>query len=299
MTGQPDTTPPPTRLPALIRLLRVHHWIKSGFVAAPLFFTPSAMNLGNAQAVGLGVLLWSLLASSIYILNDWKDRAADREHPLKKHRPLASGEVKASTAFSVMLLLMGSSLGGGYLLSPVFALFMATYAVLNIAYCYVLKHISIIDVICIALGFVLRVLAGAMLIAVTPSAWIIILTGLLALFLGFAKRRDDLIRKLGADHRAALDGYNRGFIDITLAITLGAALVSYLIFTTDAEVMARLGSTNLFYTAPFVVYAMLRYLQITLVEERSGSPVLILLTDKPMLLSVLGWLVTFAGLIYL
>lgn len=291
--------PPLLRLPALVRLLRPHHWIKSAFVAAPLFFTPSVVSQETLVAVSLGVLLWSLVASSLYIFNDWKDRAADREHPIKQFRPLASGAVKPSVAFVVMLLLALIGLGGSFFLAPAFAPFLWAYAGLNIAYSLRLKHIAIIDVMCIALGFVLRILAGAALIAVTPSAWIIILTGLLALFLGLAKRRDDIIRHLGTDHRASLEGYSRRFIDATLSITLGAALVSYLVFTTDRDVMARLGSQHLFYTAPFVIYAMLRYLQIAMVEERSGSPVLILLTDKPMLAAVMGWVLAFAGIIYL
>lgn len=289
---------PPLPVPPVIKLIRPHHWIKSGFVAAPLFFTPSALSLANLWLVGLGVLCWSFVASAIYILNDWRDIATDRAHPTKKNRPLAAGTVKVPTAFILMSLLGGGGLIGAWCLSPVFFGYLLGYAVLNLAYSLRFKHIAVIDVMCIALGFVLRIQAGAALIAVAPSAWIVILTGLLALFLGFAKRRDDLVKSLGGEHRRSLDGYTRPFIDIVLSITLGASLVSYLIFTTDPVVQARLHSDKLFYTAPFVIYGMLRYLQLTIVKERSGSPTAVVLSDIPTILAGLGWVMTFALLIY-
>lgn len=285
-------------LPPPIRLLRPHHWVKSGFVAAPLFFTPAAVSAHNVTLVALGMLAWSLMASLIYVLNDWRDREADRKHPVKCKRPLAAGTVSEKTA---LLLVAGLVITGGGLaiwLGGGFALCLALYLIINFAYSLRLKHVAIIDVMCIALGFVLRVLAGSQIIDVTPSPWIIILTGLLALFLGFAKRRDDIVKDLGNDHRKALDGYSRNFIDTVLAITLGTSLVSYLIYTTDIEVRQRLNSDHLYYTAPFVIYAMLRYLQITMVKERSGSPTLIVLTDKPIVAAGLAWVLTFAYLIY-
>ncbi len=288
-----------SRLPEPVRLLRPHHWIKSGFVAAPLFFTPSALSWMNVGLVALGMLAWSFAASFIYILNDWRDREADRRHPLKKKRPLAAGTVSEKLAFRIMTGLWLVSAGLALILSPTFAALLAVYVVLNLAYSLWLKQMAVVDVMCIAFGFVLRVEAGAVLIHMTTSPWIVILTGLLALFLGFAKRRDDLIKELGTEHRKALNGYSRNFIDTAMAITLGAALVSYLIYTTDGDVRARLHTDHLYYTVPFVIFAMLRYLQIAMVEERSGSPTLIFLTDKPILLAGLGWGLTFAGLIYL
>jgi len=289
---------PSLPLPPALRLLRIHHWIKSGFIAAPLFFSPDAVSVENIQRVGLGFLFWSLLASAIYILNDWRDRESDRQHPTKKNRPLAAGTVSPGFAFFIMLALVITAAIGSYCLSPAFAAFLLTYTIINLAYSLRLKHVAVIDVICIAMGFVLRVEAGAVLINIEPSAWIVIMTGLLALFLGFAKRRDDLVKDLSSEHRKSLDGYSRNFIDTTLAITLGAVLVSYLIYTTDPDVGERLRSQHLYYTAPFVIYGMLRYLQLTLVKERSGSPTVIVLTDPPILLSGVAWVLTFAWLIY-
>lgn len=289
---------PPLPLPPALRLLRVHQWIKSGFIAAPLFFSPEHVNNENIVRVALGILCWSLIASAIYILNDWRDRESDREHPSKKNRPLAAGTVSPQLALLMLAGLVATGGIGGYLLAPGFAVFLLVYAIINTAYSLRLKHVAVVDVMCIALGFVLRVEAGAELIHIDPSAWIVIMTGLLAMFLGFAKRRDDIVKQLSSDHRKSLDGYSRSFIDTTLAITLGAVLVSYLIYTTDPDVMARLHSQHLFYTAPFVIYGMLRYLQLTLVKERSGSPTLIVLTDPPILCAGIGWVLTFAWLMY-
>lgn len=285
-------------LPPPLRLMRPHHWVKSGFVAAPLFFTPEAVTPQNVFLVALGFLAWSFLASAVYILNDWKDREADRKHPVKCQRPLAAGTVSETTALVLLAILTVVGSGLAVYLGLGFTFCLGLYIIINLAYSIRLKHVAIIDVMCIALGFVLRVLAGSQIIGVTPSPWIIILTGLLALFLGFAKRRDDIVRDLGQDHRKALDGYSRNFIDTVLAITLGTSLVSYLIYTTDIEVRTRLHSDHLYYTAPFVIFAMLRYLQITMVKERSGSPTLIVLTDKPILFSGICWMITFASLIY-
>jgi 4-hydroxybenzoate polyprenyltransferase len=177
-------------------------------------------------------------------------------------------------------------------------LIAAGYLVINLGYSLGLKRVSIVDVMLIALGFVLRVEAGATLIHVEASAWILICTGLLALFLALGKRRDDLVRDLGGAHRRSLDGYSKPFLDMAVSITLGALLVAYLIYTTDAGAMARLGTGKLFYTAPFVVAGILRYLQIMLVEQRSGSPTLLVTTDRFLIVTILGWVTTFALLIY-
>ena len=292
-------TIPSLPLPPALKLLRLHHWVKNGFIGAVLFFTPTLLNAHNLLWIGLGFLAWSFVASAIYIFNDWQDRENDRLHPVKKNRPLAAGTVSPQLALAMGAVLGAGGVGLALWLSPVFLAYLATYVVINTAYSLRLKHVAIIDVMCIAAGFVLRLLAGAALIEAQASVWIVVLTGMLALFLGFAKRRDDIVKRLSHDHRKSLDGYSRPFIDTVMAITAGAALVSYLLYTTDTDVMARLGTQHLYYTAPFVIFAVLRYLQIAMVEERSGSPTLIFLTDKAILLAGVLWVLTFAGLIYL
>ena len=157
---------------------------------------------------------------------------------------------------------------------------------------------SILDVMIIALGFVLRVYAGGALIEVAPTVWILVCTGLLALFIALAKRRDDLAKGLGGEHRGSLAGYSTRFLGTAVAIVLGALVVSYVIYTTDSGNQERYGTDKLFMTTPFVIAAVLRYLQITIVEERSGSPTDIVLTDRFLILAALGWLATFGWLIY-
>lgn len=286
------------RRSALIALLRPEQWIKNLLVGAPLFLTPAALGAETVIAALLGIAGFSALSSAGYIVNDYVDRASDRRHPVKRGRPLAAGTIAPLTAFLLFALLAAGGLALAIWLSPAFAAYAGGYLALSLVYSVLLKRIAIVDVMAIAVGFVLRVEAGAQLIVITPSAWIIIATGLLALFLALGKRRDDLVHSLDGDHRRSLAGYTKPFLDTAVAVVLGAILIGYLVYTTDSDVMARLGTTKLFYTAPFVVAGILRYLQIMLVEERSDSPTRILLTDRFIALTVVGWLATFGALIY-
>ncbi len=296
----PDPALPLTRsaVPPLLVLLRPHQWVKNAFIAAPLFFTPSAVNVGSVTVVLLGMLAFCALSSAVYILNDYMDRAADRLHPRKRLRPLAAGSVPIPLALGLMAALIVGGLALSWSLAPRYAGIALVYLFVNALYSLKLKDVSIVDVMLVALGFVLRVYGGAELINVLPSVWIVICTGLLALFMALAKRRDDLVKNVDTSHRSSLEGYTKQFIDTAITTVLGALLVSYLIYTTDQAVMTRIGSHNLYLTTPFVIAGVLRYLQITVVEERSGSPTALALTDKFLVLTVLGWLATFGVLIY-
>ena len=285
-------------MPPFLRLLRPHQWVKNGFVAAPLFFTPEAVTSDGLATVALGIVAFSAVSSAVYVLNDTVDREADRMHPEKRKRPIASGQISVPTALMLMVLLAVIGFGLGFWLPWPFGAVLAVYAVMNVAYSFKLKQMAILDVMVIALGFVLRVEAGAALIAVAPSVWILICTGLLALFIALAKRRDDLVRALDQSHRSSLAGYTLPFIDTALTAVLGGLLVSYLIYCTDPAVQAKLGSTQLYFTAPFVIAGILRYLQIAIVEQRSGNPTMIAITDKFLITAVAGWLAVFAVLIY-
>jgi 4-hydroxybenzoate polyprenyltransferase len=285
-------------LRALLRLARPRQWVKNAFVAAPLFFSPWAMNAANLAAVAAAVAVFCLLSSAVYVVNDWCDREADRLHPEKRGRPLASGAVSSAAAAVFAGALLAAAIALATPLPARFAGVAALYLALNLAYSLGLKRISILDVLIVAAGFVLRVDAGALAIGVAPSVWIVLATGLLALFLALAKRRDDLVRDVGEGHRPSLAGYNLRFVDAALAVVLGALLVCYLIYTADAETVRRFGTDRLWLTAPFVVAGVLRYLQITLVEERSGSPTDAALSDRFLLATVAGWIATFALLIY-
>lgn len=300
----PAATPIPSRFvnakpAALLRLARPRQWVKNAFVAAPLFFTPPAWAPAPAAAVGLTIILFCLLASAAYVINDYADREADRHHPVKCKRPIASGEVApgAALVLAALLLAGAAALGVGFLPEAVWPIAFLYFA-LNLLYSFWLKHVAILDVLIVSAGFVLRVEAGAAAIDVEPTVWIVICTGLLALFLAIAKRRDDIAKVMSQSHRPSLAGYNLRFIDTALAMILGALLVSYLIYTTDHAVIARYGTDKLYLTTPFVVAGVLRYLQITLVEERSGSPTDIALTDPFLIVTVLGWIAVFGVLIY-
>jgi decaprenyl-phosphate phosphoribosyltransferase len=283
----------------LLALIRPHQWIKNLFVAAPLFFTPRDVSPLAVFHVALAVACFSAASSAVYILNDWTDREADRRHPSKRERPLAAGTVSPSAAAMLAAaLIAAAALVAVALLPRGFLLVLLAYLLLNIAYSLGLKRIAIVDVLVIAIGFVLRIYAGGEVIGVVPTVWIVACTLLLALFLALAKRRDDLVRGLADAHRASLSGYNLPFLDTALAVVLAALLVSYLLYTTQPENMARLGSDKLFVTAPFVIAGVLRYLQITLVEQRSGSPTRLALSDRFLALTIIGWVATFAWLIY-
>lgn len=283
---------------ALIRLARPKQWVKNAFVAAPLFFTPAALTGPNMVAVALAIVAFSLAASAIYAINDYCDREADRLHPKKRLRPIAAGLVPPGAALVFAALLTGGALAIALTLPPKFQGVLAFYVVLSLAYSLKLKHVSLLDVLIVAMGFVLRVEAGAAAVSIQPTVWILICTGLLALFLALAKRRDDLTSELDTQHRKSLDGYTLGFVDTAVAVVLGALLVSYLIYTTDASVMAKYGTDRLYMTAPFVVAGVLRYLQIALVERGSGSPTDVALSDRFILVCVLGWIAVFGYLIY-
>jgi 4-hydroxybenzoate polyprenyltransferase len=283
---------------AAVTLLRPEQWTKNLFIVAPLFFTPPALSLANVATVAGGVLSFSLLASTIYIVNDYLDREADRNHPTKARRPLAAGTVSVSVALALLILLLTGGFSLALWLSPAFAAVGAAYVAMNLAYSLRLKHVAIVDVLIIALSFVLRVLAGNVLIEVEPSAWILIVSGLLALFLALAKRRDDLVKSLDGQHRRSLTGYSQPFLDTAVAVVLGALLVTYMIYTTDRQVMAELGTERLVYTVFFLIAGVLRYLQITLVENRSGSPTTVVLTDRFLIVTGALWAATLAALIH-
>ena len=283
---------------AIFAMLRPRQWVKNAFVMAPLFFTPPAFSLRNVELVVAGVVSFCALASAIYILNDYIDREADRKHPEKQFRPLAAGTISVRLAFALFGILLASGFAIALSTSYEFTWIATAYVALNLAYSFGLRHVAILDVLIIALGFTLRVQAGAVLIDIAPSAWIVITTGLLALFLALAKRRDDLSRNLSNDHRRSLNGYTLPFLDVAATVMLGALLVAYMIYTTDANVMKELNTDKIYYTTPFVVAGILRYLQIALVEKGSGSPTDVVLGDRFLITTIVGWAITFGVLIH-
>jgi 4-hydroxybenzoate polyprenyltransferase len=248
----------------------------------------------------LAFIGFSLLASAVYVFNDWIDRHEDAQHPEKKSRPIAAGRIKAPTAFSFLALLLFFGSITSYLVSLEVLFLVLTYLILNLAYTLKLKHIAIIDIVVIATGFVLRLLVGAEATQVDLSHWIIVMTFLLALFLSLAKRRDDVLIYLKTDQkmRKVIDGYNLKFLDAAMVMTSTIVIVAYVLWSISPEVADRLNTQNIYLTAVFVVLGILRYMQIAFVEEQSGNPSKVLLRDRFIQLTLIGWLSAFVWLIY-
>jgi 4-hydroxybenzoate polyprenyltransferase len=278
-----------------LQLARPHQYFKNAFVWLPLFF---GYKLLDSQAIWLTFwtfLSFCLAASSVYVFNDLRDISEDRQHPVKRQRPLASGTIKPSQAviFLVILLLLALALVAAFLPPQIF-LIMGAYLVLNTVYSLFLKHLAIIDVFCIALGFVLRIFAGGLAAKVPVSHWLVIMTFLLALFLALAKRRDDLILLAeGHNSRRSLDGYSLEFIQTSMAIMAAVIIVAYILYTVSPETISKHGTDQLYLTSFWVIVGLLRYLQITLVEGRSGSPTEILIQDHFLQAVIVLWLLCF------
>jgi len=282
-----------------LKLLRMSHWVKNLFIFAPMIFSFRLFDPTAITPAILAFISFSLTASSIYIFNDIMDIEIDRLHPRKKHRPVASGIIAIKQAFIFSATLTTAGLSAGALLGLNSVLVLIMYIMLNIAYTLKLKHIAIIDIFCIAASFVLRLFMGSFATSIALSQWIIVMTFLLAIFLALAKRRDDVIIFLnGGKTRKSVEGYNLRFIDYSMAMSAAVILVAYLMYCMSAEVTERIGSPHIYITFPFVLFGLMRYLQVTFVLEKSGCPTEIILKDFLMKLAVMGWFVTFLLLIY-
>ncbi|MEJ8583251.1 UbiA prenyltransferase family protein [Riemerella anatipestifer] len=289
-----------------LNLLRVEQWVKNLFVFVPLFFSGKILEVDLFYLSFFAFLIFSLTASSIYIINDYMDIDSDRQHPEKKNRPLASGAVSKTTAqilFSGLILSILGSLWVGLSVLNIgniwkFGSIILFYFVMNLAYTFKLKHIAILDITIIAIGFVLRVLAGGYITGLIITQWAILLTFVLALVLAIGKRRGELVNaQLTGKTRRALDGYNIQFADIALSISCALAIVCYLMFTLSPEVQARF-HPRVFYTVVFVLFAFLRYLQQTLVYNRTESPTKIVYKDRYIQITLVLWIVVFLYQIY-
>lgn len=284
-------------MPPLLRALRPSQWIKNLIVLAAYFFArwdPSQHgHVADHDAmlrVLAAALLFCLLSSAIYLINDICDRAADCAHPVKRLRPIAAGEVRIAVAWTLAFLLLVVGLGGAFLLSPLFSLLACGYVLLQMAYTFGLKRVALLDVFLIATGFVLRAIAGALVIDVRISPWLLLCTFLLALFLGLCKRRHE--KRLLADsaaqqHREALAGYEEKLLDLLISIAGSATVVVYAIYTLWPETVERFGTCRLGLTIPFVVFGIFRYRYLVYQREQGGRPEKVMLTDRVLIATVL------------
>ena len=288
----------------ILRLIRPKQWIKNMFVFIPMFFAGELFDLHSLCLCAVTFLAYSFMASSIYCYNDIVDADADRRHPVKCHRPVASGAVSVRLAYTLMALMAVLSVAVVLLLPPeamanVLAVVLFYY-LLNLSYCSKLKQYAIVDVCIVAFGFVLRILAGGFACEVTPSNWLVIMTFLLTLFMSFAKRRDDVLRmnETGEPPRKNTVRYNLTFINQAITITASVTLVCYIMYTVSPEVTERFDTPYLYLTFVFVLLGLLRYIQIAVVDKKSGDPTKVILHDHFSQMIVVAWVLSFLLMIY-
>lgn len=275
---------------ALVRLLRVKQWTKNAVVFAAFVFALGDRNQDLAAwelwKVCLAALAFSLASSAVYIFNDWRDAPQDRSHPVKCRRPIASGAVAPGPALNLAALLLAAGLGGAWRLGAPLLAVIGSYTVLQVAYTLWLKRIALVDVIVISLGFVLRALAGAVVIGVEISPWLLVCAMLLALFLALCKRRHEKVNLAGQGTRVVLASYDERLLDLLITMTGTAALVCYSIYTLWPETVDKFGTPWLSATIPFVVFGLFRYMDLVYRQEKGDRPEQILLTDSVLLADV-------------
>lgn len=286
---------------ALLESLRSGQWVKNGFVFAALIFSRSLTDWHRNLRVTLAVLFFCLMSSAAYLLNDIFDAAEDRNHPLKRLRPLASGRLSVRTAVSVAALLALVASGGAWALDNTFFVVLVSYAGLNVLYSWFLKRVVLLDVFVVAVGFLFRVIGGAVVIHVEFSSWLIVCTILVALFLALSKRRHELVAlgESASNHRAILANYSPYFLDQLIAIVTASTLMSYALYTLSPDVRAKFPGKRLELTIPFVLFGIFRYLYLVHQKEEGGNPTRVLLTDSVLLSVVLMWAISVVLIIYL
>ena len=288
----------------LFRLIRPKQWLKNVFVLVPIFFSGHLLDVDYLYAGLVTFVAFSMIASSVYCFNDIIDVEADRRHPVKCSRPIASGAISLKQAYGLMALMLALSMVALLFLQQHYwkvLLIILGYYVLNLAYCAELKQHAIVDVCVIAFGFVLRLLAGGFATGIVLSRWIVLMTFLITLFMSFGKRRDDVIRMndTGEAPRKNTIRYNLAFIDQAITITASVTLVCYIMYTVSPEVISQLHTPYLYLTTVFVLLGLLRYIQLTVVDKRSGDPTKIMFRDRFIQVDVLLWALSFLIMIYI
>ncbi|KFI22390.1 decaprenyl-phosphate phosphoribosyltransferase [Nitrosococcus oceani] len=272
--------------------MRPQQWLKNSFVFVGIFFGHAWSDLFLITQVAAMAVAFSLLSSAIYIINDLTDRESDRNHPTKQHRPLAAGTVGVGVAISLAVVLLMLSLVLGLWVSQAGLLILLGYAFMNLAYSFKLKHVVLLDVFIIAAGFLLRILAGTVGVGIPPSQWLVLCSLMLTLFLGFAKRRAEIItlQEGKAEYRRVLAYYSPILLDKMITVTAACVLMSYGLYTMSPETIRVHQTENLIYTLPFVMYAIFRYIFLLHHRGKGGEPSRDLMRDPHILISVVGWM---------
>ena len=284
----------------LVKSMRPKQWVKNAIIFAALVFDRQLSNLPALLHILAGFILFCFISSSVYLINDILDKEADKNHPKKSNRPIASGKLPVKLAIIIVIIILLVVFPVSYLLSPIFLLIIATYFFLNLAYSICLKHIPLIDVLVIAAGFVLRVAAGVSLIEVERfSPWLYVVTTLGALYLGFGKRRAELALLAGDanSHRKVLDGYTIPFLDQLIIVVSSTTIIAYSLYTFSAPNLP--DNHAMMLTIPFVIYGVFRYLYLVQVKEEGGAPEDLLFSDRPLQLTLVLWGLTVLIVFYL
>ena len=284
----------------ILHLLRPHQWIKNTFVFAALIFSQHLLEGRYVLKVIVAFALFCMVSGGMYIINDIFDLQQDRVHPVKKNRPLASGRISISLAWFLSLLLLGISLSLSFALQPNFGFVLVIYVLINLAYSLYLKQVVIVDVMTLSFGFILRAIAGGVVIHVPVSSWLIVCTALISLFLGFGKRRHELIilNESASSHRSILKEYSPYFLDQMMSVVTASTVIAYISYTMSKEVQEKLHAQYLEFTIPFVLYGVFRYLYLVHQKKGGGNPTQELLTDGPIIINGILWILTVTFILY-
>ena len=280
--------------------MRPTQWIKNLFIFAALLFAQKFFDWPLLLKTVIAFVKFCILSGSLYLLNDIFDQTEDKHHPKKFKRPIASGEINRGLALSLFVVLSLIALVLGFFLNLNFFIAAVVYFVLQIVYSIRLKHVVILDVFIVAAGFVIRVVAGGLVIDVPISSWLLICTLLLSLFLAMSKRRHEivLLENIASEHRPILKEYSLYLLDQMIAVVTASTLIAYCLYTISGETVEKFGTTNLVFTAPFVLYGIFRYLYLVHQKGKGGSPEFLILKDKPLLIDIVLWVGAVAFVLY-
>lgn len=278
---------------AMAAVLRPQHWIKNGFVIAPLLFSHKFDDWEMCIRAGLAFAAFCAISSAIYIINDLYDRREDQSHPLKKYRPIASGLVTVPVAITLAVILTLASGAAGWHINNRVATVVLLYFIMNFVYSWKIKHVAILDVMTIAAGFVLRILAGSLAIGILPSHWLVLCTIMISLFLGFTKRRAELVSLKGDTQsygaRIVLKDYSVAFLDQVIAIVTGATIICYALYTVDVRTQEVFQTRAMLLTVPSVMYGIFRYIYIIYHQNKGDDPTQTVMRDLPTLINLMLW----------
>jgi 4-hydroxybenzoate polyprenyltransferase len=280
--------------------LRPKQWVKNVALFAGLIFSQNFMNPAKVAVVFAAGFIFCIAASSVYLINDALDIEQDRRHPEKKFRPIASGALSVGFAFVLAALLMAWSIAMAFILNKGFLFFLSAYLFIEVLYSFYLKDIVILDLFCIAAGFLLRVLSGAVVIDVPISSWLLICTIFLSLFLALGKRRGEmvLLEDTASSHRQVLSDYSLSFIDQMITIVTASTVLSYVLYTLSPETVGKFHTKGLLFSVTFVIYGIFRYLYLIYQKKEGGSPERLLFSDKPLLISLVFYMIAVVLVIY-